>query len=109
MAAAAVLRRLAGRALRRPSSSFPHVLLGRQQQQQQPQLVLRSPPVEHMTPRRLYSSDGVVIKAEVNKVRSRSISSSLMLCCVALIHAPGLFYLYMIFRMFALISQQMTV
>lgn len=68
MDAAAVLRRLAGSALRRPSSSFPHVLLG--QQQQQPQLVLWSPPVEHITPRRLYSSDGVVIKAEANKVHT---------------------------------------
>jgi hypothetical protein len=28
----------------------------------------RSPPVENITPRRLYSSDCVVIKAEVNKV-----------------------------------------
>ena len=65
MAASAALRRLAGSALRRPSSSFPHVLLG-----QQPQLVLRSPPVEHITPRRLYSSDGVVIKAEANKVHT---------------------------------------
>ncbi|KAG2550923.1 hypothetical protein PVAP13_9KG306800 [Panicum virgatum] len=63
MAAAAVLRRLAGRALRRPSSSFPHALLGKQ-----PQMMSRSPPVENITPRRLYSSDGVVIKAEVNKI-----------------------------------------
>ena len=57
MAAAAVLRRLAGSVLRRPSSSFPHELLGKQQ----PQLMGRSPPVENITPRRLYSSDGVVI------------------------------------------------
>ena len=66
MAAAAVLRRSAGHALRRPSS-FPHALLGKQQQ---PQLMRRSPPVENITPRRLYSSDGVVIKAEANKVHT---------------------------------------
>jgi len=65
MAAAAVLRRLAGRALRRPSSSFPHALLGKQ-----PLMMNRSPPVENITPRRLYSSDGVVIKAEANKVHT---------------------------------------
>ena len=67
MVAAAVLRRLAGSVLRRPSSSFPHELLGKQQWndellgKQQPQLMRRSPPVENITPRRLYSSDGVVI------------------------------------------------
>jgi hypothetical protein len=65
MAASAALRRLAGSTLRRPSSSFPHALLGKQ-----PQMMSRSPPVENITPRRLYSSDGVVIKAEANKVHT---------------------------------------